>query len=57
MPRDVVTSFRIDEDLWKKARIYAIENGVTMGEFIERLLRMELEEHKLIKRIAVRGER
>lgn len=45
--RDVVTSFRVDAELWKKARIYAIENGITMKKLIETLLRMELKENRI----------
>ena len=41
--KDIITSFRIDEDLWKKAKIYAIKQGMTIREFIEFLLRKELE--------------
>ena len=47
MTRDVVTSFRVDAGLWKKARIYAIENWITMKKLIETLLRMELKENKI----------
>jgi len=49
MAKDVVTSFRVNEDLWKKARIYAIENGMTMKELLETLLRMELKENNVKK--------
>ncbi|MEM2197267.1 MAG: hypothetical protein QW290_09330 [Sulfolobales archaeon] len=47
MGRSILTSFRVDEDLWRKARIYAIENGLTMKELVEALLKMELEEKRL----------
>lgn len=47
MTRDVVTSFRVDAELWKKARIHAIENGITMKKLIETLLRMELKEKRI----------
>lgn len=43
MGKDIVTSFRIDEDLWKEAKIYAIEEGMTLKELIEGLLKRELE--------------
>jgi hypothetical protein len=56
MAKDVVTSFRVDGDLWKKARIYAIENGVTMKELIESLLRIELKENKVKKMLREGGE-
>lgn len=47
MTKDVVTSFRVDANLWKKARIYAIENGITMKMLIETLLKMELREKRI----------
>lgn len=51
MGKDIVTSFRVDEDLWKRARIYAIENGLTMKKLIETLLRMELEERRIEQKL------
>lgn len=41
-----MTSFRIDGDLWKEAKIYAIKKEMTMKELIERLLKRELESEK-----------
>ena len=55
MAKDVVTSFRVDAELWKKARIYAIENGLTMKKLIETLLRTELKENR-IKEKLMEGE-
>jgi len=55
MAKDVVTSFRVDEDLWRKARVYAIENGMTMKQLLENLLRMELKENS-IKKLFTKGE-
>ena len=43
MPQKV-TSLRIDEDLWKRAKIHAIENGTTLSELVESLLKRELGE-------------
>ena len=51
MAREVVTSFRVDAQLWKKARIYAIKNEITMKKLIESLLRMELKENKISKEL------
>ena len=39
----VVTSIRVDDQLWKKAKIHAIENGETITDMLERLLKKELE--------------
>ncbi len=56
MGEDVVTSLRVNEELWKKARIYAIENGLTMKKLLETLLEMELKEQR-IKKMLVKGAR
>lgn len=37
-----VTSIRVDEELWKEAKIHAIRKGITLSELIARLLREEL---------------
>ena len=42
----VVTSIRVDDELWKRARIHAIENDETMTDMIERLLKKELERRR-----------
>lgn len=46
MGKDVVTSFRVDGDLWKEAKIYAIKKEITIKELIENLLRRELGMNK-----------
>ena len=51
MGKDIVTSFRVDEELWKKARIYAIKNGMTMKKLLETLLRMELNENRIKEKL------
>jgi antitoxin component of RelBE/YafQ-DinJ toxin-antitoxin module len=51
MRKDIVTSFRVDEELWKRARIYAIENGLTMKGLIETLLKIELEENRIKQKL------
>ena len=48
---DMVTSFRVNAELWKEARIYAIENGITMKKLLEVLLQKELEEKKIKKEL------
>jgi negative regulator of replication initiation len=42
----VITSIRVDDELWKKARIHAIENGETMTDMLERLLQCEVTRRK-----------
>ena len=42
MSRQVVTSIRVDEDLWKEAKKYAIDADITLAELVEKLLKQEL---------------
>jgi hypothetical protein len=42
----MVTSIRIDDVLWKKAKIHAIENNETVTDMVERLLKKEIERRK-----------
>jgi len=37
-----VTSIKIDPELWKEAKKHAIDEGVSLGELIEKLLQQEL---------------
>lgn len=41
--KTTVTSIRVDEELWKEAKIYAIKKGITLAELLEQLIRQELE--------------
>lgn len=50
MSKDQVTSFRIDSELWKKARVYALENGLSAKDLVETLIRQELQERNIEKR-------
>jgi predicted DNA-binding ribbon-helix-helix protein len=43
MPKQVVTSIKVDEELWKEAKIYAIKKGITLAELLNELLKKELE--------------
>lgn len=49
MGKEIVTSFRVDEDLWREARAYAVRNGLTMKQLLEMLLKFELKENKILK--------
>lgn len=46
MGKEVVTSIRIDEDLWKEVKIHAVKESMTLKELLERLLREELKRTK-----------
>jgi len=43
----LVTSIRVDKELWIEAKIYAIKKGITLTELLEQLLKRELEENKV----------
>lgn len=45
----VVTSLRVDPDLWKKAKVKAIENDTTLGEVIDEALREWLKKQEKSK--------
>lgn len=42
-----ITSLRIHPFIWKKAKVYAIENDVSMRELLEYLIVSELKEKNL----------
>jgi antitoxin component of RelBE/YafQ-DinJ toxin-antitoxin module len=51
MGRDVITSFRVDEELWREVRAYAVRHGMTVKQLIEFLLRRELRENRALKEL------
>jgi len=64
---DIVTSIRLDEDKWKKAKIRAIEEGITLTIFLDEALDMRLskiaeakgavrEQRKVVKEIKERRD-
>ncbi len=40
------TSIKIDPELWKKAKIYCIENNIDLSQLIERLIKDEFNRTK-----------
>ena len=56
MSKEVVTSFRVDSELWKKARIYVVEHEITIRNFIESLIQQELEERRLEEKLKKSGQ-
>lgn len=36
------TSIRINPEIWKEAKLYALKNDMNIGEFIEKLIKKEL---------------
>lgn len=43
MAEKMVTSIKVDKELWKDAKIHAIRNEMTLYEFLEQALRNKLE--------------
>ena len=46
MGKKVVTSIKIDEDIWKKAKIEAIKRETTVAELLNKALEQELRKSK-----------
>ncbi len=51
MSKDMVTSLRINFDLWKRARVYSIENNISVKQLLETLIERELEEKRIKKEL------
>lgn len=43
MAKKRVTSIKVDEELWKEAKVAAAKNDITLTELLNRALRKELE--------------
>ena len=41
----LVTSIKIDKEVWKKAKIEAIKRGITTTEFLNKAIEHELKFH------------
>ena len=42
------TSIRINPGLWKEAKLYALKNDMSIGEFVEKIIKKEMK--KVLKR-------
>ena len=42
-----VTSIRVDEELWKQAKHYAIDKGITLTELVEKALKKEMNQRNV----------
>ena len=42
--KKVVTSLRVDSNLWKNAKIESIKEGITLAAFVEKAIINELKE-------------
>jgi len=54
---DKVTSIRIKENLWKDAKILAIEEGVTLKALIEELLESVVQGARLAKKFKLETQK
>lgn len=45
----MVTSIKVDDELWREAKIYCIQKGITLGELLEQLLREKLTKEMKIE--------
>jgi post-segregation antitoxin (ccd killing protein) len=45
MQKKTSTSINIDQDLWKKAKMKAIDKGITVTQLVETAIKKEIEEH------------
>jgi predicted HicB family RNase H-like nuclease len=41
--KEIVTSLRVNPELWKLAKIEAIKQGITLAELVDRSLKRELK--------------
>lgn len=44
--KEIVTSIRVDEDLWKEVKIHTVREGITLSEFLNHVLREKLKKSK-----------
>jgi len=51
-----ITSIRIDEELWKKAKILAIKRGIALKDLVEELLSNEVRAEEFMKNLHVSEE-
>lgn len=48
--KEIVTSLRVDSDLWKETRKKAIDCDITLGEAIDQALREWIEKQEKCKK-------
>ena len=41
-------SIRLDPQLWKEAKLYAIQNDIKIADLVEKALKSEINENKVI---------
>lgn len=51
-----ITSIRIDNDLWKKAKILAIKRGIVLKNLVEELLSNEVRGEEFMQSLPVSAE-
>ena len=43
--KQLVTSLRVNPELWKEAKVHAIRNDMTLAELVDNALKKWIEEH------------
>ena len=51
MGKETVTSVKVDEDLWKEAKIAAIKEGITLQRLLNEALEMGLKDAGKMERL------
>lgn len=51
MGKVTVTSVKVDEDIWKEAKIEAIKEGITLTELLNEALEMRLKDTAKVERL------
>lgn len=51
MGKTTVTSVKVDEDIWKEAKIEAIKEGITLTELLNEALEMRLKDTAKAERL------
>jgi hypothetical protein len=57
MGNDIVTSMRVNEDKWKKAKIRSIEEGITLTTFLDEALDLRLRDAGKMERLQAKGSK
>ena len=57
MVKREVTSMKVNPDLWREAKIQAIREGITLGDFLDEALEMRLRDAGKMERLRAKGSK
>jgi hypothetical protein len=57
MGKPTVTSMKVDDELWKKAKIQAIQEGISLQELLSEALEMRLKDAGKMERLQSKGSK